>query len=432
MDKEPSNMKKIGFWLHEKKCKKFDVAEFIEECRKLKLEVVKLDLETSIEEQGPFDIILHKMTAIYAQALEGNMEARLQAERFENGVEEVWNVPVVDPLPGVHTLLHRPATYALLQAITQHIDGVLTPPYVELSDTDIVTKRNLLVKAGVTFPIVCKPVFGCGGTAAHELAVVLSERRLQEWHGPCVAQSFVPHGAVLYKLYVLGSDWYLDVRPSLKNFKATDAPTVHFNSAKVSKAGSCSTLTQLDQSDLHTAVHEPKSAVLQQIVDVVRNNLKMDLLGIDVVIDSNTGHYAIIDVNPFPSYDSIADLMPCLARLLRQKVDDVSTSSLFSAPKGRSSIGDLLPPLERTATGELVTRRVLESTGDVMELLYNRRLLARENGTRCVNDKGEESRLSQQNGICNSKCVTSSATMEATSDMIAQTNKGDTGLKQLR
>ncbi|XP_018021729.1 inositol-tetrakisphosphate 1-kinase-like [Hyalella azteca] len=316
-------MKRVGFWLNEKKCKKFDVEEFAEECRKQMLDVVKLDLDQPLEDQGPFDAILHKMTAMYAQALCGDMEARVQAERFESGVASLWNVPVLDPLPGVHTLLHRPATYALLEAITRHLENITTPPYVELPDTDIETKRALLARSGVSFPIVCKPVFGCGGTAAHELAVVLSERRLQEWQGPCVAQSFVPHGAVLYKLYVLGSVWHLVVRPSLKNFKATDAPTVHFNSAKVSKAGSCSTLTQLDKNDRHTVVPEPLPGVLQEIVDVVGKSLNMDLLGIDVVIDSQSGHYAIIDVNPFPSYDSVDDFLPCLARLLRHKVDSV-------------------------------------------------------------------------------------------------------------
>jgi hypothetical protein len=49
------------------------------------------------------------------------LQARVQAERFESGVASLWNVPVLDPLPGVHTLLHRPATYALLEAITCHL-----------------------------------------------------------------------------------------------------------------------------------------------------------------------------------------------------------------------------------------------------------------------------------------------------------------------
>ena len=38
-----------------------------------------------------------------------------------------------------------------------------------------------------------------------------------------------------------------------------------------------------------------------RIVTNLREALDMDLLGIDVIIDSNTGKYGIIDVNAFPS-----------------------------------------------------------------------------------------------------------------------------------
>lgn len=46
-----------------------------------------------------------------------------------------------------------------------------------------------------------------------------------------------------------------------------DAPTVHFNSAKVSKAGSCSTLTQLDHRDRQTANPVPRTDILEQWVN---------------------------------------------------------------------------------------------------------------------------------------------------------------------
>lgn len=35
---------------------------------------LQLSLDKPIHEQGHFDVILHKMTPIYAQVLEGNME----------------------------------------------------------------------------------------------------------------------------------------------------------------------------------------------------------------------------------------------------------------------------------------------------------------------------------------------------------------------
>lgn len=52
------------------------------------------------------------------------------------------------------------------------------------------------------------------------MAVVFNEVGLSEFRLPCVAQSFINHGAVLYKLFVLGPVWFVIVRPSLKNFYA--------------------------------------------------------------------------------------------------------------------------------------------------------------------------------------------------------------------
>ncbi|XP_064111614.1 inositol-tetrakisphosphate 1-kinase-like [Macrobrachium nipponense] len=50
--------------------------------------------------------------------------------------------------------------------------------------------------------------------------VVFNQNGISDCAVPCVAQSFINHGAVLYKLFVLGPVWFVVVRPSLKNFYA--------------------------------------------------------------------------------------------------------------------------------------------------------------------------------------------------------------------
>ena len=53
-----------------------------------------------------------------------------------------------------------------------------------------------------------------------QMALIFNEKGLKDVSPPCVAQTFVPHGAVLFKLYVLGDQFSVVERPSLKNFKA--------------------------------------------------------------------------------------------------------------------------------------------------------------------------------------------------------------------
>lgn len=44
----------------------------------------------------------------------------------------------------------------------------------------------------------------------------------------------------------------------------------------------------------------PETERLDRIVKVIRAELGLNLMGIDVIIENETGRYAIIDMNSFP------------------------------------------------------------------------------------------------------------------------------------
>lgn len=53
------------------------------------------------------------------------------------------------------------------------------------------------------------------------MAVVFNEEGVADCKPPCVAQSFINHNAVLYKIYIVGNSFNISERPSLKNFSAS-------------------------------------------------------------------------------------------------------------------------------------------------------------------------------------------------------------------
>lgn len=53
-----------------------------------------------------------------------------------------------------------------------------------------------------------------------QMAIVFHEGAVRDCEPPCVAQTFVPHDALLYKIFVVGSKHFVVERPSLKNFDA--------------------------------------------------------------------------------------------------------------------------------------------------------------------------------------------------------------------
>lgn len=57
---------------------------------------------------------------------------------------------------------------------------------------------------------------------------------------------------------------------------------------------------QLDKEDLLRTPITPDDEILGDLANAVRRELKMELFGIDVIIDCDTKKYAVIDINAFP------------------------------------------------------------------------------------------------------------------------------------
>ena len=53
-----------------------------------------------------------------------------------------------------------------------------------------------------------------------QMSIIFNEEGLQDVQPPCVAQTFINHNALLYKMFVIGQSHYVVERPSVKNFSA--------------------------------------------------------------------------------------------------------------------------------------------------------------------------------------------------------------------
>ncbi|XP_070578257.1 inositol-tetrakisphosphate 1-kinase-like isoform X2 [Ptychodera flava] len=262
-------MRRVGYWLSEKKRKKLNFDDFREEWRLTGLELVQ-------------DYIRSHPTVI-----------------------------VIDPLQSVRKLLNRHISYKLVQdcsvSFQDTYPAVGTPNFVKIETTDKNEILRLMNSAQVEFPIVCKALQGHGSSLSHMMAIIFNEDGLKDVKPPCVAQTFIKHNAKLYKLYVIGDYHFSVERPSLKNFTAGDKTTIFFDSHDVSKATSSSFLNELDDSDLDLLEDLPPCwDTLSALVYSVRSRLGMDLFGIDVIVENDTRRHAVIDINAFPGYDGVS------------------------------------------------------------------------------------------------------------------------------
>ncbi|XP_060036924.1 inositol-tetrakisphosphate 1-kinase isoform X2 [Erinaceus europaeus] len=323
--------KRLGYWLSDKKLKKLNFQAFAELCRKRGIEVVQLNLSRPIEEQGPLDVIIHKLTDVILEADQNGGQSLELVGRFQEYIDAHPETVVLDPLPAIRTLLDRSKSYELIREIETHMkdDRICSPPFMELTSLRGEDTLRLLEKNGLAFPFICKTRVA-HGTNSHEMAIVFNQEGLSAIRPPCVVQSFINHNAVLYKVFVVGEAYTVVQRPSLKNFSAgaSDRESIFFNSHNVSKPESSSVLTALDK--IEGVFERPSDEVIRELSRALRRALGVSLFGIDIIINNQTGQHAVIDVNAFPGYEGVSefftDLLNHIAAALQGRSRDAAAA----------------------------------------------------------------------------------------------------------
>ena len=162
------------------------------------------------------------------------------------------------------------------------------------------------------------------------MAVAFNATEIDTFEFPCVAMSFINHDAVLYKIFVIGEESDVVLRPSIRNLSPGDFPLERFHSAQVSKPDAAHPLIGPNVPEVVTSTSSiPISAMAEQkcygnkvcmnmngneaefelgidvglmatIANRCQARTEQRLLGIDVVIEKGTGRYGVIDMNRFP------------------------------------------------------------------------------------------------------------------------------------
>ncbi|XP_072285036.1 inositol-tetrakisphosphate 1-kinase [Pyxicephalus adspersus] len=303
--------KRVGYWMSEKKIKKLNFQAFADLCRKRGIEVVLLNLAKPIEDQGPLDVIIHKLTDVILEADQNDSEAVQLVQRFQDYIDAHPETIILDPLPAIRTLLDRSKSYELIRRIESYMqdERLCSPPFMELSTECGDDTLKLMEQNGLAFPFICKTRVA-HGTNSHEMAIIFNTEGLRRIQPPCVIQSFVSHNAVLYKVFVVGDSYTVVERPSLKNFSqgVSDRESIFFNSHNVSKPESSSVLTELDK--VEGVFERPSDDVIRAISKALRQALGISLFGIDIIINNKTGQHAVIDINAFPGEPTL-NLQQC-------------------------------------------------------------------------------------------------------------------------
>ncbi|XP_071717712.1 inositol-tetrakisphosphate 1-kinase 3-like isoform X2 [Rutidosis leptorrhynchoides] len=281
----------VGYALTSKKIKSFLQPKLEGLARNKGIFFVAIDQTRPLSDQGPFDIVLHKMTGKEWQQI-------LEDYRLTHP-----EVTVLDPPDAIQHVYNR---QSMLQDVADldfsDLNGTVGVPKQLVIEKDPLSISDAVKKAGLSLPLVAKPLVA----KSHELSLAYDEYSLQKLDPPLVLQEFVNHGGVLFKVYIVG-----DAIKVVRRFSLPDVSKRELSrSAGVFRFPRVSSAAQsADDADLDPCIAElPPRALLERLARELRRRLGLHLFNLDMIREHGTkDRFYVIDINYFPGYGKMPE-----------------------------------------------------------------------------------------------------------------------------
>ncbi|CAI5942184.1 unnamed protein product [Closterium sp. NIES-65] len=300
------------------------------------VEFVEIDPSRPLVDQGPFNMILHKLDG---EEWAANLGA------YERQHPEVV---VIDEYENVHKLDDR---REMLAAVS-HVDASEHGAQVHVPNQIIIERgtpsqdiAKILQDAGFSLPAVAKPLEANGTTSSHTLGLVLDEQSLLQVQAPVLLQEFVNHGGILFKLYVLGDKIMVFRRQSLPDIPPPELWAPAADDSDVAplpmevpspKAGKWDFLRKgvgvvefnrisnvhMSEEELQdTRVTDPPPALMHDLGLTLRKHLRLHAFNVDILRQGgHADRYFVVDINYMPGYERIPGFPQFFVEFVQQSV----------------------------------------------------------------------------------------------------------------
>ncbi|XP_031480433.1 inositol-tetrakisphosphate 1-kinase 3-like isoform X2 [Nymphaea colorata] len=285
----------VGYALTSKKIKSFLRPTLEGLARKKGIVFVAIDQSRSLLDQGPFDIVLHKISGKeWCQVLE-----EYQLKHPE--------VTVLDPPDAIKQLHNR---QSMLKDVADlnlcSSSGKIGVPKQLVVEGDPNSIPDAVNRAGLKLPLVAKPLLVDGTARSHELSLAYDQFSLSKLQPPLVLQEFVNHGGVLFKVFIIGETIKVVRRFSLPDVKKSER--LHNVGVIQFPRVSCAAASAHD-ADLDPYVAEfPPLPLLEKLAQELRLRLGLQLFNIDIIREHGSRNsFYVIDINYFPGFGKMPD-----------------------------------------------------------------------------------------------------------------------------
>lgn len=291
---EPVRRYSIGYALVPKKQRSFIQESLVNLAKQRAIDLIPIDPNKPLIEQGPFDCVLHKLNG-------EDWEKQLKEFSLKNPT-----VCIVDPPDAIARLHNR---ISMLQVVSelkikQENETFGIPKQIVIYESETLLNPNSW--DGLKFPVIAKPLVADGSAKSHKMSLVFNQDGLNKLKPPIVLQEFVNHGGVIFKVYVVGEHVQCVKRKSLPDVSEEKLRCLE-GSLSFSQVSNVTTHEKNDDKYLKKMnlddVEMPPERFITDIARGLRQAIKLHLFNFDVIRDSRVGNrYLVIDINYFPGY----------------------------------------------------------------------------------------------------------------------------------
>nr|XP_043628574.1 inositol-tetrakisphosphate 1-kinase 1-like [Erigeron canadensis] len=301
----------IGYALLLKKQKSFIQESLVDLAKSRGIDLIKIDTNKDLIDQGPFDCVLHKLYG-------DDWRKQLREYLISNPNAIVIDLP--DDIQRLHNRISMLDVVSEIQ-INMNMNKFDDNDDVELSETASfgIPKQVVIYEpeklrlgekdkegmiGGLKFPVIAKPLVADGSAKSHKMLLIFSNEGFEELKHATVLQEFVNHGGVIFKVYVVGKYVKCVKRKSLPDISEEKLESLK-GSLSFSQVSNLTSDERNDDKYYYKMIDldMPPMSLITNIACGLRKAMKLHLFNFDVIRDTKVGNrYLVIDINYFPGY----------------------------------------------------------------------------------------------------------------------------------
>ena len=172
-------------------------------------------------------------------------------------------------------------------------------------DSDV---QKTITDLSLQYPLIIKTVVSCASSTSHKMAVAMKPEGLRmveanpvftkESH---ILQELINHDGRIFKVYVVGEEVRIMQKQSIPNITDESVGSTHFffDSQQGFDSLECF------KNKLSFTEEDIDMGSVRVLCQFIRDELNLTLFGADLVRESKSGIYYLIDINYFPGYKNM-------------------------------------------------------------------------------------------------------------------------------